>query len=188
MLVGILMMRSFMDQLLKSRPYPLDANVSSSWRRNPVKHANVWFNQPFPPFIMVYPLLCMYSGQLTGWTHSYNIIICSRFPSARLEAQDPFRTSLTTKKILCQNIKQQLNLRWYNCLLVWMPESRDDQEPKSKRLKRNHADQHSFTLKHGSLLVMRGYTQRDWMHSVPKRTKVEATRINLTFRYVSDGF
>lgn len=30
MLVGILMMRSFMDQLLKSRPYPLDANVSSS--------------------------------------------------------------------------------------------------------------------------------------------------------------
>ncbi|VVA31044.1 PREDICTED: alpha-ketoglutarate-dependent [Prunus dulcis] len=63
-------------------------------------------------------------------------------------------------------------------------ESRDDQEPKSKRLKRNHADQYSFTLKHGSLLVMRGYTQRDWMHSVPKRTKVEATRINLTFRWV----
>ncbi|KAM1108790.1 hypothetical protein ACFX13_005490 [Malus domestica] len=63
-------------------------------------------------------------------------------------------------------------------------ERRDEQEPASKRIKRNHADQHSFMLKHGSLLVMRGYTQRDWMHSVPKRSKVEATRINLTFRNV----
>lgn len=65
-----------------------------------------------------------------------------------------------------------------------MLERRDKQEPASKRIKRNHADQHSFMLKHGSLLVMRGYTQRDWMHSVPKRSKVEATRINLTFRCV----
>lgn len=46
------------------------------------------------------------------------------------------------------------------------------------------AEQHSFTLKHGSLLVMRGYTQRDWLHSVPKRAKAESTRINLTFRLV----
>ncbi|XP_059438779.1 DNA oxidative demethylase ALKBH2 isoform X1 [Corylus avellana] len=60
-----------------------------------------------------------------------------------------------------------------------------DEEPASKRLKKsNHADKHSFTLKHGSLLVMRGNTQRDWIHSVPKRTKVEANRINLTFRHV----
>lgn len=63
-------------------------------------------------------------------------------------------------------------------------ERTSDQESTSKRLKRNHDDQHSFTLKHGSLLVMRGYTQRDWLHSLPKRTKLEATRINLTFRHV----
>lgn len=63
--------------------------------------------------------------------------------------------------------------------------SRDgSDEPVKKRLKNNHGDQHSFTLKHGSLLVMRGYTQRDWIHSVPKRAKAEATRINLTFRRV----
>ncbi|CAM8993067.1 unnamed protein product [Rhodiola kirilowii] len=56
-------------------------------------------------------------------------------------------------------------------------------EPSRKRLKMsNTADQHSFNLKHGSLLVMRGYTQRDWLHSVPKRAKAEETRINLTFR------
>ncbi|XP_042945597.1 DNA oxidative demethylase ALKBH2 isoform X1 [Carya illinoinensis] len=59
------------------------------------------------------------------------------------------------------------------------------EEPASKRSKKSsHTDQHSFTLKHGSLLVMRGNTQRDWLHSVPKRAKVEATRINLTFRHV----
>ncbi|CAK9182209.1 unnamed protein product [Ilex paraguariensis] len=58
-------------------------------------------------------------------------------------------------------------------------------EPPSKRLKKtSHSNQHSFTLKHGSLLLMRGYTQRDWLHSVPKRAKVETARINLTFRHV----
>ncbi|KAF8079944.1 hypothetical protein N665_0989s0011 [Sinapis alba] len=61
--------------------------------------------------------------------------------------------------------------------------------PAKKRLKkssssREEEDQQSFILKHGSLLVMRGYTQRDWIHSVPKRAKAEGTRINLTFRLV----
>ncbi|KHN14418.1 Alpha-ketoglutarate-dependent dioxygenase alkB like 3 [Glycine soja] len=59
-------------------------------------------------------------------------------------------------------------------------------EPASKRLKKgsHDADQHTFRLRHGSLMVMRGYTQRDWIHSVPKRAKAEATLINLTFRWV----
>ncbi|MED6124052.1 Alpha-ketoglutarate-dependent dioxygenase alkB 2 [Stylosanthes scabra] len=58
-------------------------------------------------------------------------------------------------------------------------------EPARKRLKKSsHGDQHTFRLKHGSLLVMRGYTQRDWVHSVPKRAKADGTRINLTFRRV----
>ncbi|KAL9451996.1 hypothetical protein AB3S75_007903 [Citrus x aurantiifolia] len=62
---------------------------------------------------------------------------------------------------------------------------RTDDEPLSKRLKKKgNLDQHSFTLKHGSMLVMRGYTQRDWIHSVPRRAKAESTRINLTFRHV----
>ncbi|KAL5576357.1 hypothetical protein UlMin_018056 [Ulmus minor] len=60
-------------------------------------------------------------------------------------------------------------------------ERRNDEEPARKRLK---LYQHSFILKHGSLLVMKGYTQRDWLHSVPRRAKVEETRINLTFRLV----
>ncbi|CAI9760224.1 unnamed protein product [Fraxinus pennsylvanica] len=58
-------------------------------------------------------------------------------------------------------------------------------DPPSKRTKKNNdSDQRSFVLKHGSLLVMRGYTQRDWVHSVPKRVKAAAVRINLTFRLI----
>ncbi|XP_057513178.1 DNA oxidative demethylase ALKBH2 isoform X2 [Actinidia eriantha] len=64
-------------------------------------------------------------------------------------------------------------------------DKRVEGEPPRKRSKKNnHSDQHSFTLKHGSLLLMRGHTQRDWVHSVPRRAKAEATRINLTFRRV----
>lgn len=42
-------------------------------------------------------------------------------------------------------------------------------------------------LEHGSLLVMRGTTQRDWHHCVPKRLRVDQPRLNLTFRYVQSG-
>lgn len=45
-------------------------------------------------------------------------------------------------------------------------------------------DQHAFVLKHGSLLIMSGSTQQDWLHSVPKRAKADSTRINLTFRRI----
>ncbi|XP_078165971.1 oxidoreductase, 2OG-Fe(II) oxygenase family protein [Carex rostrata] len=64
-----------------------------------------------------------------------------------------------------------------------------EQSPR-KRLKTLVPDQHSFLLKHGSLLVMRGYTQKDWHHSVPKRAKAGSARINLTFRRMltSAGF
>ncbi|MEJ2755945.1 MAG: alpha-ketoglutarate-dependent dioxygenase AlkB [Gammaproteobacteria bacterium] len=39
-------------------------------------------------------------------------------------------------------------------------------------------------LTSGSLLLMRGQTQRYWHHCVPKRKRVHAARINLTFRWV----
>lgn len=40
----------------------------------------------------------------------------------------------------------------------------------------------SIMLESGSLLVMRGSTQRHWLHSVPKRRKITTPRVNLTFR------
>jgi alkylated DNA repair dioxygenase AlkB len=45
----------------------------------------------------------------------------------------------------------------------------------------------SYLLKGGSLLVMRGTTQAEWRHRVPKEPKVQGERINLTFRFVTLG-
>lgn len=42
----------------------------------------------------------------------------------------------------------------------------------------------SINLTHGSLLVMRGQTQANWLHCIPKTTKPVGERINLTFRVV----
>ncbi|MDO8953498.1 MAG: alpha-ketoglutarate-dependent dioxygenase AlkB [Gammaproteobacteria bacterium] len=43
---------------------------------------------------------------------------------------------------------------------------------------------HTIDLPAGSLLIMSGATQKNWLHSVPKRTKNSAERINLTFRNI----
>jgi alkylated DNA repair dioxygenase AlkB len=42
----------------------------------------------------------------------------------------------------------------------------------------------SIFLESGSLLVMRGATQTNWLHSVPKSKKIKTPRINLTFRTI----
>ncbi|MFP6560886.1 alpha-ketoglutarate-dependent dioxygenase AlkB [Paraburkholderia sp. B3] len=42
----------------------------------------------------------------------------------------------------------------------------------------------SFRLTGGSLLVMRGKTQAQWRHRVPKEPAVSGERLNLTFRVV----
>ena len=56
---------------------------------------------------------------------------------------------------------------------------------------RNFAFKHKKTkykvsqvLEHGSLLVMKGVTQRHWLHQLPITRRVHAPRINLTFRSV----
>lgn len=45
----------------------------------------------------------------------------------------------------------------------------------------------SARLGHGSLLVMRGLSQRTFQHSVPKESRVHGERVNLTFRVVEKG-
>lgn len=53
---------------------------------------------------------------------------------------------------------------------------------------RRHDDRsrrHDIDLTHGSLLVMRGDTQRHWLHQIPKTTSDVGPRINLTFRLVA---
>ena len=39
-------------------------------------------------------------------------------------------------------------------------------------------------LENGSLLVMKGTTQTNWLHSLPKTKKVNGPRVNLTFRTI----
>ena len=39
-------------------------------------------------------------------------------------------------------------------------------------------------LEHGSLLIMKGETQRFWKHQLPKSKRVSRARINLTFRSI----
>lgn len=42
----------------------------------------------------------------------------------------------------------------------------------------------SLELQPGSLLIMRGETQRNWEHRVPKSKKIHGARINITFRTI----
>jgi alkylated DNA repair dioxygenase AlkB len=42
----------------------------------------------------------------------------------------------------------------------------------------------SVELTHGSLVIMRGATQHNWLHQVPKTVKEVSERVNLTFRVV----
>ena len=43
----------------------------------------------------------------------------------------------------------------------------------------------TIPLKHGTFLLMSGELQHYWQHSVPKRTKIKGSRINLTFRVIN---
>jgi len=49
---------------------------------------------------------------------------------------------------------------------------------------KNSREKVSVFLQHGSLLVMRGETQRHWQHQIPKALKVQGERVNLTFRQI----
>lgn len=42
----------------------------------------------------------------------------------------------------------------------------------------------SLLLEHGSLLVMKGATQTNWLHRLPPTKKITRARINLTFRTI----
>ncbi|WP_461451390.1 alpha-ketoglutarate-dependent dioxygenase AlkB family protein [Mucilaginibacter sp.] len=43
-------------------------------------------------------------------------------------------------------------------------------------------ESHSVLLENGSLLIMKGATQTNWLHSLPKSKKINTPRVNLTFR------
>ena len=46
------------------------------------------------------------------------------------------------------------------------------------------AEKLKILLPHGSFLLMRGETQKNWLHQVPKSKREMQPRINLTFRQI----
>jgi alkylated DNA repair dioxygenase AlkB len=52
------------------------------------------------------------------------------------------------------------------------------------RHKRRKELKASVELTHGSLLIMRGGTQANWLHQIPKTAKPVEERLNLTFRAI----
>lgn len=48
----------------------------------------------------------------------------------------------------------------------------------------HHDRKLALELPHGSLLVMRGATQRHWQHALPRTARPVGERINLTFRHI----
>ena len=57
-------------------------------------------------------------------------------------------------------------------------------EPSSKYGPKSIKSKYTFLLQSGDLLVMKGQTQRYWVHSVPQETYPCSPRFNLTFRRV----
>ncbi len=49
---------------------------------------------------------------------------------------------------------------------------------------RSTAKRHKLDLEHGSLLVMAGSTQQNYLHGISKTSKEVGDRINLTFRFI----
>lgn len=53
-----------------------------------------------------------------------------------------------------------------------------------KHIRRKNEKTRTVSLTHGSLLVMGDQVQQNWLHQLPRRARVTAPRINLTFRYL----
>lgn len=52
------------------------------------------------------------------------------------------------------------------------------------RNKKYKKEIHTYELENGSLLLMKGKTQKYWEHEIPKTKKNVSSRINLTFRFI----
>ena len=116
----------------------------------------------------------------------------------------PWTTELLELKGL---VEQKTNETYNSCLLnlyhngnegmAWHSDAEKDLKKNaaiaslSFGAERNFAFKHkqtkvkvSFTLEHGSLLVMKDTTQTYWLHSLPPTKKIFGPRVNLTFRTI----
>jgi len=54
--------------------------------------------------------------------------------------------------------------------------------------KGNEGEKLSLDLNNGDLLIMKGATQQNWLHQIPRSRKQLGARINLTFRSITSPF
>lgn len=110
---------------------------------------------------------------------------------------------LSIKRIVERNIDDTFN----SCLLnlyhdgsegmSWHSDDEPDLKPQgaiasvslgaARKFAFRHKSSHetiSLLLGHGSLLLMKGATQEHWKHSLPHTRRIQAPRINLTFRTI----
>ncbi len=108
---------------------------------------------------------------------------------------------------ICKNLELETKDSFNSCLLNLYPEGIDgmgwhsDDEKELRPLaaiaslslgsERKFSFKHritkesiSLTLENGSLLLMKGSTQKNWLHQLPKTKKDIGPRINLTFRNI----
>ncbi len=108
---------------------------------------------------------------------------------------------------ICKNLELETKDSFNSCLLNLYPEGIDgmgwhsDDEKELRPLaaiaslslgsERKFSFKHKITkesislnLENGSLLLMKGSTQKNWLHQLPKTKKNIGPRINLTFRHI----
>jgi alkylated DNA repair dioxygenase AlkB len=117
-----------------------------------------------------------------------------------------FVNSWTPELLELKNrIEKRLNIAFNGCLLNyyhdgadgmgWHADDEKSIEPNSCIASISLGATRNFDFKHrktgqkiripllpGSLLIMQGETQQHWLHALPKSLKVQAPRVNLTFR------
>jgi alkylated DNA repair dioxygenase AlkB len=117
-----------------------------------------------------------------------------------------FVNSWTPELLELKNrIEKRLNVAFNGCLLNyyhdgadgmgWHADDEKSIEPNSIIASISLGATRNFDFKHrktgqkiripllpGSLLIMQGETQQHWLHALPKSLKVQAPRVNLTFR------
>ncbi|TBN03573.1 alpha-ketoglutarate-dependent dioxygenase AlkB [Hyunsoonleella flava] len=59
-----------------------------------------------------------------------------------------------------------------------------EERPFHFKHKKNKLLKEKMILKHGSVLLMQGFTQENWLHQIPKTKREIGPRINLTFRII----
>lgn len=117
----------------------------------------------------------------------------------------PFTEELTALKHFSENISGET---YNSCLLnlyhtgtegmAWHSDGEKELKPNGAVASMSFGAERKFSFKHnqtkeridiylenGSLLVMKGETQRHWLHRLPPTKKVSEPRINLTFRTIS---